>query len=209
MADDADSKSVVGNHVRVQVPLPAFAILLRSAKSKESQKFINFWDFFILYPIPRCSKLGYTTKHTVPTASDANMQNTAPSASPCNAAPIANAITITRMMKKRIIICSIDFTTSIAFDGRIACIRSPKHENMKSIATSVTNQRSAINRFPRRITVAITIPGSRSSTQSTLPARIAYSTFLYGSSGTRKSQLCEDSISIGFPKLRKNKLAIY
>ena len=24
MADDADSKSVVGNHVRVQVPLPAF-----------------------------------------------------------------------------------------------------------------------------------------------------------------------------------------
>ena len=202
MADDADSKSVVGNHVRVQVPLPAFAILLRSAKSKESQKFINFWDFLLLfYPIPRCSKLGYTTKHTVPTASEANMQNTSASASPCNDAPIANAITITRMMKKRIIICSIDFTTSIAFDGRIACIRSPKHENMKSIATSVTNQRSAINRFPRRITVAITIPGSRSSTQSTLPARIAYSTFLYGSSGTRKScvktQFQSDSQSCG------------
>lgn len=49
MADDADSKSVVGNHVRVQVPLPAFAILLRSAKSKESQKFINFWDFLLLF----------------------------------------------------------------------------------------------------------------------------------------------------------------
>ena len=26
MADEADSKSVVGNHVRVQVPLPAFVI---------------------------------------------------------------------------------------------------------------------------------------------------------------------------------------
>ncbi len=26
MADEADSKSVVGNHVRVQVPLPAFKL---------------------------------------------------------------------------------------------------------------------------------------------------------------------------------------
>lgn len=29
MADEADSKSVVGNHVRVQVPLPAGEKLLR------------------------------------------------------------------------------------------------------------------------------------------------------------------------------------
>ena len=27
MADEADSKSVVGNHVRVQVPLPAFYLV--------------------------------------------------------------------------------------------------------------------------------------------------------------------------------------
>ncbi len=32
MADEADSKSVVGNHVRVQVPLPAFIITTGQAQ---------------------------------------------------------------------------------------------------------------------------------------------------------------------------------
>ena len=41
MADEADSKSVVGNHVRVQVPLPAVFI---SAKSLGNVGF----GFFIL-----------------------------------------------------------------------------------------------------------------------------------------------------------------
>ena len=41
MADEADSKSVVGNHVRVQVPLPAVFV---SAKSLGNVGF----GFFIL-----------------------------------------------------------------------------------------------------------------------------------------------------------------
>ena len=42
MADEADSKSVVGNHVWVQVPLPALKSLdftgLRDSVSKSNQK---------------------------------------------------------------------------------------------------------------------------------------------------------------------------
>ena len=39
MADEADSKSVVGNHVRVQVPLPAVEIA-EDQKRKGFQRFL-------------------------------------------------------------------------------------------------------------------------------------------------------------------------
>ena len=39
MADEADSKSVVGNHVRVQVPLPA---LKKPVKSRVSEKSYDY-----------------------------------------------------------------------------------------------------------------------------------------------------------------------
>ena len=39
MADEADSKSVVGNHVRVQVPLPA---LKNPVKSRVSEKSYDY-----------------------------------------------------------------------------------------------------------------------------------------------------------------------
>lgn len=45
MADEADSKSVVGNHVRVQVPLPAVLDKHRSpSKSKDFGVFV-FHEF--------------------------------------------------------------------------------------------------------------------------------------------------------------------
>ena len=40
MADEADSKSVVGNHVRVQVPLPAVS---KIAQKPESHRFRRFF----------------------------------------------------------------------------------------------------------------------------------------------------------------------
>ena len=46
MADEADSKSVVGNNVRVQVPLPAVK------RKKEIRNRISFFLFRILWQIP-------------------------------------------------------------------------------------------------------------------------------------------------------------
>ena len=45
MADEADSKSVVGNYVWVQVPLPAFLILHKLYKSRQV---LDFTGFFIV-----------------------------------------------------------------------------------------------------------------------------------------------------------------
>ncbi len=49
MADEADSKSVVGNHVRVQVPLPALSESLRTSRIKGLKRFFVFQRLFVLY----------------------------------------------------------------------------------------------------------------------------------------------------------------
>ena len=43
MADEADSKSVVGNHVRVQVPPPA-CIFRKEPRSYEASRFFLFFN---------------------------------------------------------------------------------------------------------------------------------------------------------------------
>ena len=45
MADEADSKSVVGNYVWVQVPLPAFLIFHKLYKSRQM---LDFTGFFVV-----------------------------------------------------------------------------------------------------------------------------------------------------------------
>ena len=45
MADEADSKSVVGNHVRVQVPLPAFYLV--SQIKNLTKLFSNIYFIFV------------------------------------------------------------------------------------------------------------------------------------------------------------------
>ncbi len=52
MADEADSKSVVGNHVRVQVPLPA--VVGNSCKLKGSLIEPMVYGYFFAYPITLC-----------------------------------------------------------------------------------------------------------------------------------------------------------
>ena len=48
MADEADSKSVVGNHVWVQVPLPALFIKREINENIDFSFFFAFWGFFLL-----------------------------------------------------------------------------------------------------------------------------------------------------------------
>lgn len=49
MADEADSKSVVGNHVWVQVPLPAFIFLLKALILLSfSKSVLYFFDYLLL-----------------------------------------------------------------------------------------------------------------------------------------------------------------
>ncbi len=50
MADEADSKSVVGNHVRVQVPLPA--VVGNSCKLKGSLIEPMVYGYFLLILLP-------------------------------------------------------------------------------------------------------------------------------------------------------------
>ena len=48
MADEADSKSVVGNYVRVQVPLPALYIIIRNeTAAKVDSQFAFATVFFV------------------------------------------------------------------------------------------------------------------------------------------------------------------
>ena len=54
MADEADSKSVVGNYVWVQVPLPAFLILHKLYKSRQV---LDFAGFFVAQNFKKCQGL--------------------------------------------------------------------------------------------------------------------------------------------------------
>ena len=54
MADEADSKSVVGNYVWVQVPLPAFLILHKLYKSRQVH---DFTGFFVAQNFKKCQGL--------------------------------------------------------------------------------------------------------------------------------------------------------
>ena len=54
MADEADSKSVVGNYVWVQVPLPAFLIL---HKLYNSRQIFDFAGFFVAQNFKKCQGL--------------------------------------------------------------------------------------------------------------------------------------------------------
>ena len=45
MADEADSKSVVGNHVRVQVPLPAVGRIVGIPEESRFRRFFLFFKF--------------------------------------------------------------------------------------------------------------------------------------------------------------------
>ena len=47
MADEADSKSVVGNYVRVQVPLPALYIIIRNETAAKVDSQIAFATVFL------------------------------------------------------------------------------------------------------------------------------------------------------------------
>lgn len=57
MADEADSKSVVGNHVWVQVPLPA--LFAKPRKSKIFSKSRVCGVFLYLQSFKKLKKLGY------------------------------------------------------------------------------------------------------------------------------------------------------
>lgn len=56
MADEADSKSVVGNHVWVQVPLPALFAKPRKSKIFSKSRVCGF--FFYLQSFKKLKKLG-------------------------------------------------------------------------------------------------------------------------------------------------------
>ena len=47
MADEADSKSVVGNNVWVQVPLPAFGFLLEPNWTILTHILLSLWEWLV------------------------------------------------------------------------------------------------------------------------------------------------------------------
>ena len=61
MADEADSKSVVGNHVRVQVPLPA---VYEDAINVAETPCLS--HFFVFGCATKCSEKVFTLFYTIP-----------------------------------------------------------------------------------------------------------------------------------------------